>query len=1079
MEIRRRDFLKAGVAASASIALNGLTLNAFANGKDHRIGSGGTEPGQWIPSTCEGCTTWCAVEVFVQEGRAVKVRGNQHSKSNDGFVCPRGHLSLQEVYDPDRIKVPMKRTNPQKGRTEDPKFVPITWDEAITEIATRLNALRAAGESHKVVVLRGRYTEVNDILYDRFPALIGTPNKVSHSAICAEAEKFGYLHTMEIFGYPDYDLDNTKYLMLWGVDPVSSNRLVPGAIKTLFDDRDKRVVVVDPRMSTSAAKAHRWLPVAPGTDGALALAIAHWILAKGLWNREFVGLDDAMFSAGADAKVGTVAEKGTKGLVQWWNMELKNRTPEWASGITGIPVATITATAEEFAKAGSMAISWVGPGIGMQPRGGYGAFAAAALNGLVGSADHAGGVLPRIPSHDPAIKSLRGASATGGATSATANTLTDLGYPPKRWSTDTWKGYTVMITGGTGRDQVRTITANGPNGFTVSPDWATVPDSTSRYRIEADEAAVKGNGQRRFDRYRPAAEPQGPSVPLSMPAFSKTLGGVIVTNAVADGINAKSPYDCKMVIGYWQNFAFSCQGARRWEEAFSKTYFVQIGTNPCESTMLADIVLPANHHMFESLAYMVQKARRHNILTMNRPMIKKLWDSKEPETEFVWLLAKKMAALGGTTKLKEYVESSSFNDPVSGKRASEFSAEEFHEACVKIKTVGSYPEVLKEDLTLSASRVVAGTVNAPSGSVLKAGTILKAGTLLTRKADRGAFSADASKFTSDMLKEDLGPLGSDRTLSGRVIAIAGSTLAGGSLVKKGTLVGSGSDRKEMGGAYIAAPAAWAQLMGTAYTPNWEGTGEGVGNGIRQRAFSEPGGVRRAAMDPTAGEDDRGFRTQSGKFEFFNDNMQTRTETERTHETLAKLLDRTIKQSGVPAGTTLADLFKACNYPNAAANPTLGFMPHWEPPAFAGDPASFPFVLVDYKSRLNKEGRTGNTAWYHDFKKVDPGDESWDDVVKINPADAGRLGIKTGDSVKVTSPGGSITVTAKVWEGVKPGTAVKSFGQGHWAYGRLASKDFHKGIPRGGNNNDLIPVEYERLSGSAARNAVTRVKIEKV
>jgi hypothetical protein len=66
------------------------------------------------------------VEFFVQGGRAVKVRGNQLSKANSGYCCPRGHIMLQQAYDPDRIKVPMKRTNPEKGRGIDPKFVPIT-----------------------------------------------------------------------------------------------------------------------------------------------------------------------------------------------------------------------------------------------------------------------------------------------------------------------------------------------------------------------------------------------------------------------------------------------------------------------------------------------------------------------------------------------------------------------------------------------------------------------------------------------------------------------------------------------------------------------------------------------------------------------------------------------------------------------------------------------------------------------------------------------------------------------------------------------------------------------------------------
>ena len=146
MKVKRRDFLKAVVAAGAAVALNGPVLNVFANGKDQKTGSGGTEPGQWIPSACQGCTTWCAIEIFVQKGRAVKVRGNQFSKSNGGYVCPRGHLILQQLYDPDRIKVPMKRTNPKKGRRVDPKFVPVSWDEALDTVADKLLELRKNNE---------------------------------------------------------------------------------------------------------------------------------------------------------------------------------------------------------------------------------------------------------------------------------------------------------------------------------------------------------------------------------------------------------------------------------------------------------------------------------------------------------------------------------------------------------------------------------------------------------------------------------------------------------------------------------------------------------------------------------------------------------------------------------------------------------------------------------------------------------------------------------------------------------------------------------------------------------------------
>jgi len=123
------------------------------------------------------------VEVFVQDGRATKVRGNRFSKQNDGYCCPRGHLSLQQVYDPDRIKVPMKRTNPAKGRGVDPKFVPISWDEAYNTIADKMMELRKNDESEKYALMRGRYTYLRDVLYETMTKVYGSPNNISHSSM--------------------------------------------------------------------------------------------------------------------------------------------------------------------------------------------------------------------------------------------------------------------------------------------------------------------------------------------------------------------------------------------------------------------------------------------------------------------------------------------------------------------------------------------------------------------------------------------------------------------------------------------------------------------------------------------------------------------------------------------------------------------------------------------------------------------------------------------------------------------------------------------------------------------------------
>ena len=101
------------------------------------------------------------------------------------------------------------------------------------------------------------------------------------------------------------------------------------------------------------------------------------------------------------------------------------------------------------------------------------------------------------------------------------------------------------------------------------------------------------------------------------------------------------------------------------------------------------------------------------------------------------------------------------------------------------------------------------------------------------------------------------------------------------------------------------------------------------------------------------------------------------------------------------------------------------------------------------------------------------------MLQINPVDAKKLGVKTGDMVKITTVTGSYKLKVKLWEGIRPGTVAKCYGQGHWAYGKVAAKDFHKGIPRGVNNNEIMPFEIERLSGANVRNGgFTGVKIQK-
>jgi anaerobic selenocysteine-containing dehydrogenase len=203
-----------------------------------------------------------------------------------------------------------------------------------------------------------------------------------------------------------------------------------------------------------------------------------------------------------------------------------------------------------------------------------------------------------------------------------------------------------------------------------------------------------------------------------------------------------------------------------------------------------------------------------------------------------------------------------------------------------------------------------------------------------------------------------------------------------------------------------------------------------------------------------------FKTVTHKFEFYS-------------ETLKKALGAHAEKHK----TDIDDILKVTNY---EARGEKAFVPHYETPFRYGSVKEYPFTFIDFKSKLNREGRSANCPWYHEFKKLDVGDSSWADVLQINPDDAAKLGLKDGDKIKVTSVNASIEVKAKLWEGVRPGTVAKCYGQGHWAYGRVAAGDYAKAVPNGGSNNLLMPPDHERLSGSTVRNGgFTGVKIAKI
>jgi len=394
----RRVFVGGAVAtAAAAVAATQVPRFASLSASEHGLaldsrgaGQWGREAGQWIPSCCNVCGGQSGVLAHVVNGVVDKIEPNNWNPNNytnistdffngyterygcleGGALCPKGNAGIAQLYDPDRVKTPLRRTNPDRTPGADPRFVAISWDQALDEIAAKLKALRDAGEAHKLLW----FSEDHSFTHPQqdFCRLYGTPNYSNHSNLCDVARKASFLSVMGA-DRPLADFSQSKYILLFGWNPSSAIKWVYlPRILTRGIERGARLVVVDPYLSDTAAKAQEWVSIRPATDGALALAMANVIIRDGLYDRDFV----AKWTTGFDEFAAYVREK----------------TPAWAEAITTVPAATIERLAREFATTKpALADVWSGPG--QHSNGVQGGRAIAALNALVGAYDRPGTML--------------------------------------------------------------------------------------------------------------------------------------------------------------------------------------------------------------------------------------------------------------------------------------------------------------------------------------------------------------------------------------------------------------------------------------------------------------------------------------------------------------------------------------------------------------------------------------------------------------------------------------------------------------------------------------------------------------
>jgi anaerobic selenocysteine-containing dehydrogenase len=409
--LSRRRFLQASGTASAlgAVGLGGGALTTLREAEAQAA----TAPAETkiTKNICHQCPARCGIDVYTTNGRVHAIYGTADHPISNGKLCPKGPLGTYILYDPDRFKGPMKRTNPNKGRDEDPGFVPISWEEALDTVAERLNRLRDKGESHRFALCYGRGWGASCAgLQGTFGSLYGSPNvAIGHSSMCSDGSIISKKALDGVGSYNAYDYANANMLLMFGVGfleafrPYNNNMQVWGYIRGVKVPKT-RITAVDIHINTTLAGSDRALMIKPGTDGALALSIAHVILTEGLWERSFVGdFTDGVnrFKTGETVDPALFEEKWVKGLVDWWNMELKDRTPAWAAEVTNLYERDILATAREFGTT-RPSIALFERGAHAHSNGVLNGMAIHALNALVGSFYAKGGLMYQMgPSYGP------------------------------------------------------------------------------------------------------------------------------------------------------------------------------------------------------------------------------------------------------------------------------------------------------------------------------------------------------------------------------------------------------------------------------------------------------------------------------------------------------------------------------------------------------------------------------------------------------------------------------------------------------------------------------------------------------
>jgi len=446
MELSRRGFLKS-MGAAGGVAASGVSLEVIAQAakkaktpaKAHKLEV------KHFKSGCAICPNFCGIDATVVNGivRTIYPDAARAEFYNHG-ICPKGASGMYNVYDPYRLKKPLKRTNPKKGRDEDPRWVEISWEEAFNEMAVRMARIHADNPAKLIWQHgQGKYL-IGEEFCKAFTGAFGTPN-MSHRTTACEAAR----HVADELTFANHgilpDLKHSKLLLNFGAnyhEGEQASRWLDWQTAMSREQNAMKVIVVEPRLSGCAGKADEWVPVRPGKDPVMLLAMAKVLIDEGTIDEpfliEYTNAPQLVDASGVIAKdkdgktplvwdsasnsakpyvAGvkpalkgsyTVDGKPMRTAFQVLADSVKDITPQYAEEVAGVPAATVTRLARLFAKEARIgetieidgqklryrpASLYTFRGLSAKEHGVQGWRAGLVLNMLVGSPDAVGGLI--------------------------------------------------------------------------------------------------------------------------------------------------------------------------------------------------------------------------------------------------------------------------------------------------------------------------------------------------------------------------------------------------------------------------------------------------------------------------------------------------------------------------------------------------------------------------------------------------------------------------------------------------------------------------------------------------------------